>query len=121
MARRIVETHEAGHPVVAVVSARGDTTDELVELAHEITATHKIARWTCCCLPGTHIGCPRHHGHQRTGLRRHSLTGPQAEYLDGYRPRRAQIVDLKRTGEGGLGQRAGVLVAAFRAYQWPTM
>lgn len=37
--RRIVATRRAGHRVVVVVSAMGSTTDELVRLAHRITAT----------------------------------------------------------------------------------
>ncbi len=36
-ARRIAATKNAGHDVVAVVSARGNTTDELYELAYEIS------------------------------------------------------------------------------------
>ncbi|MHB0914313.1 MAG: aspartate kinase [Thermoleophilia bacterium] len=38
VARRICATHEAGNQVVAVVSAMGDSTDELLRMAHEITA-----------------------------------------------------------------------------------
>ena len=37
VARRIVRTKEAGNEVVVVVSARGDTTDELYSLAYEIS------------------------------------------------------------------------------------
>ncbi|RRJ85751.1 aspartate kinase [Gulosibacter macacae] len=37
VAKRIVDTKLAGHDVVVTVSAMGDTTDELVDLAHEIT------------------------------------------------------------------------------------
>ncbi len=33
VARRIVDTKKAGHDVVVVVSAMGDTTDELLDLA----------------------------------------------------------------------------------------
>ncbi|MFF5793585.1 aspartate kinase [Paeniglutamicibacter sp. NPDC012692] len=33
VARRIVDTHLAGHPVAVVLSAMGDTTDELLDLA----------------------------------------------------------------------------------------
>ncbi|WP_442973927.1 amino acid kinase family protein, partial [Saccharothrix sp. ST-888] len=33
IARRIVDARNAGHEVVVVVSAMGDTTDELIELA----------------------------------------------------------------------------------------
>ena len=37
IAQRVVETKRRGHDVVAVVSALGDTTDELLELAGQIT------------------------------------------------------------------------------------
>ncbi len=35
-AKRIVETYNAGNKVIVVVSARGQTTDELIDLAYEI-------------------------------------------------------------------------------------
>ena len=37
VAARIVATKRAGHDVVVVVSAMGDTTDELIDLAKQIT------------------------------------------------------------------------------------
>jgi aspartate kinase len=37
VARRIVETKKAGHDVVVAVSAMGDTTDELLDLAKEVS------------------------------------------------------------------------------------
>jgi aspartate kinase len=37
VARRIVQTKDAGHQVVVVVSAMGDTTDKLMEMAAQIT------------------------------------------------------------------------------------
>ena len=37
VARRIVETKKAGNDVVVVVSAMGDTTDELIDLAASIS------------------------------------------------------------------------------------
>lgn len=36
VARRIIETYDAGNDVVVVLSAQGDTTDELIEKANEI-------------------------------------------------------------------------------------
>src|SRR5262245_64611895 len=36
-ARRAIRTKQAGNQVIVVVSARGDTTDELIDLAKEIT------------------------------------------------------------------------------------
>src|SRR5947207_4186642 len=38
-ARRAIRAKKAGHQVIVVVSARGDTTDELIELAREISET----------------------------------------------------------------------------------
>ena len=37
VARRLVAAREAGHRVVGVLSAMGDTTDELIRLAHEVS------------------------------------------------------------------------------------
>ncbi|WP_313025542.1 aspartate kinase [Mobilicoccus sp.] len=37
VARRIVETRRAGHDVCVVVSAMGDTTDELIDLAEQVS------------------------------------------------------------------------------------
>jgi aspartate kinase len=42
-ARRALRARQAGHQVIVVVSARGDTTDELISLAREIT-DHPPAR-----------------------------------------------------------------------------
>src|SRR4030042_332171 len=36
VARRIVKTREAGNQVVVVVSAMGDTTDDLIKLAYQV-------------------------------------------------------------------------------------
>ncbi|MDD5703408.1 MAG: aspartate kinase [Dehalococcoidales bacterium] len=36
IARRIASTHDAGNQVVVVISAMGDTTDDLIALAHQI-------------------------------------------------------------------------------------
>src|SRR5262245_40401582 len=36
-ARKAIRAKQAGHQVIVVVSARGDTTDDLIELAKEIT------------------------------------------------------------------------------------
>ena len=37
VAKRVIETHRAGNKVVVVVSAMGDTTDDLLELANAVT------------------------------------------------------------------------------------
>ena len=38
-ARRIVSAREQGHRVVAVLSARGKTTDELISMAEEVSTS----------------------------------------------------------------------------------
>ena len=38
VAQRVVDTHNAGHQVVVVVSAMGDTTDDLLDTAAQITS-----------------------------------------------------------------------------------
>ena len=53
VARRIVATYDAGNSVCAVVSARGDTTDELLAMAHEITPRPPSASSTCCSRPAS--------------------------------------------------------------------
>ena len=44
VAQRIVDTRKAGNDVVVIVSAMGDTTDELLDLAHQVTPTAAAAR-----------------------------------------------------------------------------
>ncbi|EMQ97332.1 aspartate kinase [Paeniglutamicibacter gangotriensis] len=44
VARRIIDTKSAGHDVVVVVSAMGDTTDELLDLAGQLTTKKAPAR-----------------------------------------------------------------------------
>jgi len=39
VSRRIIQTKKSGHQVVVVVSAMGDTTDNLLKLIHRITST----------------------------------------------------------------------------------
>ena len=50
-AKRIVETYKAGNQVIVVVSARGQTTDELIDLAHDrvAAAMHGLVGFTIAC------------------------------------------------------------------------
>ena len=47
VARRIIETKNAGNDVAVVVSAMGDTTDDLIDQRSASTLTRRRARWTC--------------------------------------------------------------------------
>lgn len=48
VAGRITKTYAAGNDVVVVLSAQGDTTDDLIAKAEEINPTPRGARWICC-------------------------------------------------------------------------
>lgn len=48
VARIVMNTRNAGNDVVVVVSAQGDTTDDLIAKAAEITSDRPIVRWICC-------------------------------------------------------------------------
>ena len=49
VAQRIADTRRAGNDVVVVVSAMGDTTDELIDLAEQVSpAAGRRASSTCC-------------------------------------------------------------------------
>ena len=51
VARIVANTHNAGNDVVVVVSAQGDTTDDLIEKAAELNERpSKLlpVRWICC-------------------------------------------------------------------------
>jgi len=116
VARRIVETHEAGHPVVAVVSARGDTTDELVELAHEITAHPQDREMDMLLSAGERISAALvTMAINELGYDAISLTGPQAGILTDTAHTKAQIVDLKpERVKAALDKGQIVLVAGFQ-------
>ena len=48
VARIITETYRKGNNVVVVLSAQGDTTDDLIAKAEEINPEPPAGRWTCC-------------------------------------------------------------------------
>src|SRR5215204_2924377 len=48
VAKRIVATKQLGHDVVVVISAMGDTTDDLMGLALEVSPFRHLANSTCC-------------------------------------------------------------------------
>ena len=47
----IAETYLQGNDVIVVLSAQGDTTDDLIAKAEESIPTPPSGRWICCCPP----------------------------------------------------------------------
>lgn len=52
IAQRVIATKEKGHQVVVVVSAMGDTTDDLLDLAHQVTPRPDARELDCLLSTG---------------------------------------------------------------------
>ncbi|MSO41487.1 MAG: aspartate kinase [Solirubrobacterales bacterium] len=115
-ARRIVAARDAGHDVVAVLSARGKTTDELVEAAREISECPDPREMDMLLSTGERISCAlcamaiKDLGHKAI-----SLTGSQAGIVTDSSHTKARIIDVRadRIREA-LSEDAIVLVAGFQ-------
>jgi aspartate kinase len=115
-AGRIVAAREAGNRVVAVLSARGKTTDELVEAAHEISDRPVAREMDMLLSTGERISCAlcamaiHDMGHEAI-----SLTGSQAGIVTDSSHTKARIIDVRadRISEA-LQQDRIVLVAGFQ-------
>jgi aspartate kinase len=115
-ARRIVSAREAGHKVVAVLSARGKTTDELVAQAMEISDRPNSREMDMLLSTGERISCAlcamaiHDMGHNAI-----SLTGSQAGIVTDSSHTRAKIIDVRadRIREALEDDRI-VLVAGFQ-------
>jgi aspartate kinase len=95
-ARRIVAAREAGSRVVAVLSARGKTTDELVAQALEISPRPVAREMDMLLSTGERISCAlcamaiHDMGHEAI-----SLTGSQAGIVTDSSHTRAKIIDVR--------------------------
>ncbi|HUS62392.1 MAG TPA: aspartate kinase, partial [Acidimicrobiales bacterium] len=79
VARRIVEAKQAGHDVVVVVSAMGDTTDELIDLAEQIVPVPSGREFDMLLTAGERISMALlAMAIQSLGLSARSFTGSQA-------------------------------------------
>ncbi|MGD0167776.1 MAG: aspartate kinase [Gaiellaceae bacterium] len=116
VAERLVATCEAGNRVVGVLSAMGHTTDELVELAHEISPNPDPREMDMLISVGERISCAlaamaiHDLGHEAI-----SLTGSQAGIVTDTVHTKAKIVSIraKRIHEA-LDKDKIVLVAGFQ-------
>jgi aspartate kinase len=115
-AERIVAAREAGSKVVAVLSARGKTTDELVALALEISERPVAREMDMLLSTGERISCAltamaiHDMGHEAI-----SLTGSQAGIVTDSSHTKALIIDVRadRIREALEADRI-VLVAGFQ-------
>jgi aspartate kinase len=115
-ARRIVEKREQGHPVVAVLSARGKTTDELIAMAGEVSRTPDPREMDMLLSTGERISCALcAMAINDLGHRAISLTGSQAGIVTDESHTKALIVDVRADRiRAALDEDNIVLVAGFQ-------
>jgi len=116
VARRIVAAREAGSRVVAVLSAMGDTTDDLIGLAHQISPSPKPRALDMLITVGERISCAlAEMAIEDLGVPAVSLTGSQAGIVTDTAHGRAKIVDIRaRRIHEALDEGKIVLVAGFQ-------
>jgi len=118
VARRIVATRESGHDVVVAVSAMGDTTDELVDLAHQITDVPDPRELDMLLTTGERISMAllamaiKSLGHEAR-----SYTGSQAGMMTTAQHGAARIVDVSPDRiRDALDEGAIAIVAGFQGF-----
>ncbi len=116
VASRIVEARKQGHPVVAVVSARGDTTDELIEMAREISENPPAREMDMLLSAGERISAALVvMAIHELGYEAISLTGSQAGIVTDTAHTKAKILDIKPDRiQKALDEGKIVLVAGFQ-------
>lgn len=96
VAELVVRTREAGHQVVVVVSAMGNTTDELIQLAHQVTDDPPRRELDMLLSAGERIAMALlsmaivRRGHDAI-----SFTGSQSGILTNDRHTNARILDVR--------------------------
>jgi aspartate kinase len=115
-ARRIVRAREHGQHVVAVLSARGKTTDELIASAEEVSATPDAREMDMLLSTGERISCALcAMAINDLGQRAISLTGSQAGIVTDTSHTKARILDVRADRiRDALSQDQIVLVAGFQ-------
>src|SRR5437763_1713815 len=115
-AGRIVAQREAGRRVVAVLSARGKTTDELIAMAEEVSPTPDPREMDMLLSTGERMSCALcAMAINDLGHRAISLTGSQAGIVTDTSHTKARIIDVRadRIREA-LNDDLIVLVAGFQ-------
>jgi aspartate kinase len=115
-ARRIVAKRERGFRVVAVLSARGKATDELIAMAEEVSPAPDPREMDMLLSTGERISCAlcamaiNDLGHQAV-----SLTGSQAGIVTDTAHTKARILDVRADRiHAALDEDKIVLVAGFQ-------
>jgi len=118
VAKRIVETRKAGHEVVVVVSAMGDTTDELLDLAEQVVPVPSGRELDMLLTAGERISMALlAMAIKSLGVEARSYTGSQAGMITDAQHGSARIVDVtpKRVRDA-LDAGYVAIVAGFQGF-----
>ena len=122
VAKRIVETRKAGNEVVVAVSAMGDTTDELLDLAHEVTPIPAPRELDMLLTAGERISMALlAMAIKSMGYDARSFTGSQAGMITDAQHGAARIVDVTPGRiQDALDEGAIAIVAGFQGFNRDT-
>lgn len=118
VAVRIAETRRAGHDVVVTVSAMGDTTDELIDLANAVSGADHPREMDILLTAGERISMSLLAMAVRDlGVPAQSFTGPQAGLVTSGSYGKARIIDVSpgRLQEAVASGHVAI-VAGFQGY-----
>ena len=118
VAARIARTKEAGHDVVVTVSAMGDTTDDLIDLANQVSRSPASREMDMLLTTGERIAMSLlAMAIGDLGFDARSFTGSQAGMMTDAQHGRARIVDVTPTRvREALDQGAIAIVAGFQGF-----
>jgi aspartate kinase len=95
VARRVVDTKKAGNDVVVIVSAMGDTTDDLLDLSHQVTPTPPPRELDMLLTAGERISAALlAMATESLGVHARSFTGSQAGVITTAQHGDARIIDI---------------------------
>ena len=116
VAGRIVATKKAGHDVVVVVSAMGDTTDELIDLAQQISPLPPGRELDMLLTAGERISMALlAMAIANLGYEARSFTGSQAGVITDATHGKARIIDVTPGRiRAAIGEGAIAIVAGFQ-------
>lgn len=122
VARRIVDTKQAGHDVAVIVSAMGDTTDELIDLAAQVTSTPTPREYDMLLTAGERISMALlAMAINDLGQEARSFTGSQAGLITDSKHGAARIVDVTPDRlQEALAEGAIPIVAGFQGFSRET-
>jgi aspartate kinase len=122
VAKRIVDTRKAGNEVVVAVSAMGDSTDELLDLAHQVTPIPAPRELDMLLTAGERISMALlAMAIKSMGYDARSFTGSQAGMITDAQHGAARIVDVTPGRiRDALDDGAVAIVAGFQGFNRDT-